>query len=106
MPAPTFSWRLSWPGSPTASDHPFPGMSETERMRLDEALVAAGLAPSRARARDMVLRGTVTIDGEPAGKPARRVGAAEKLEVHDPAARYVSRAAQKLAAGLDAFGFD
>jgi 23S rRNA (cytidine1920-2'-O)/16S rRNA (cytidine1409-2'-O)-methyltransferase len=81
-------------------------MKAGERMRLDEALVAAGLAPSRARARDMVLRGTVTIDGEPAGKPARRVGPAEKLQVQDPAARYVSRAAQKLAAGLDAFGFD
>jgi 23S rRNA (cytidine1920-2'-O)/16S rRNA (cytidine1409-2'-O)-methyltransferase len=81
-------------------------MKTGERMRLDEALVAVGLAPSRARARDMVLRGTVTIDGEPAGKPAHRVGPAEKLEVHDPAAGYVSRAAQKLVAGLEAFGFD
>ena len=74
-------------------------------MRLDEALVAAGLAPSRARARDMVLRGAVSVDGRPAEKPAQRVGAAEKLTVMDPAARYVSRAALKLAAGLDAFGF-
>lgn len=76
------------------------------RMRLDEALVAAGLAPSRARARDMVLRGTVTIDGEVADKPARRVGPANRLAAADPAARYVSRAALKLEAGLDAFGFD
>jgi 23S rRNA (cytidine1920-2'-O)/16S rRNA (cytidine1409-2'-O)-methyltransferase len=75
-------------------------------MRLDEALVAAGLAPSRARARDMVLRGAVSIDGRPADKPAQRIGPAEELSVNDPAARYVSRAALKLAAGLDAFGFD
>jgi 23S rRNA (cytidine1920-2'-O)/16S rRNA (cytidine1409-2'-O)-methyltransferase len=54
----------------------------------------------------MVLRGTVTVDGEPADKPARKVGPAERLALSDPAARYVSRAAQKLLAGLDAFGFD
>ena len=33
------------------------------RQRLDEALVARGLYPSRSRARDAVLRGTVRIDG-------------------------------------------
>lgn len=81
-------------------------MSETDRMRLDEALVAAGLAPSRSRARDMVLRGTVTVDGATANKPARKVFAHERLAVSDAASRYVSRAALKLLAGLDAFGFD
>lgn len=81
-------------------------MDHPERMRLDEALVAAGLAPSRSRARDMVLRGTVAVDGEPADKPARKVAVSERLSVSDPASRYVSRAALKLAAGLDAFGFD
>jgi len=75
-------------------------------MRLDEALVAAGLAPSRARARDMVRRGTVAIDGARAEKPARLVRPQERLTVTDPAAGYVSRAALKLIAGLDAFGFD
>jgi 23S rRNA (cytidine1920-2'-O)/16S rRNA (cytidine1409-2'-O)-methyltransferase len=80
-------------------------MSDAERMRLDEALVLAGLAQSRSRARDMVLRGTVAVDGERADKPARKVGRAERLSVSDPASAYVSRAALKLAAGLDAFGF-
>jgi 23S rRNA (cytidine1920-2'-O)/16S rRNA (cytidine1409-2'-O)-methyltransferase len=76
------------------------------RMRLDEALVAAGLAPSRSRARDMVLRGTVTVDGAPESRPGRRIVAGERLAACDRAARYVSRAALKLVAGLDAFGFD
>jgi 23S rRNA (cytidine1920-2'-O)/16S rRNA (cytidine1409-2'-O)-methyltransferase len=76
------------------------------RMRLDEALVAAGLAPSRSRARDMVLRGTVTVDGTPEMRPGRKVAPKERLAASDPAARYVSRAALKLIAGLDAFGFD
>ncbi|MDQ3561274.1 MAG: TlyA family RNA methyltransferase [Pseudomonadota bacterium] len=81
-------------------------MTETDRMRLDEALVATGLAPSRSRARDMVLRGAVSVDGATDSKPARKVGRSQKLEVDDPAARYVSRAALKLIAGLDAFHFD
>ena len=50
-------------------------MTGTDRMRLDEALVAAGLAPSRARARDMVLRGTVTVGGTVESRPGRRVSA-------------------------------
>ena len=81
-------------------------MSGTDRMRLDEALVAAGLAPSRSRARDMVRRGTVSVAGRRETRPARTVGCGEALAVDDPAARYVSRAALKLNAGLDAFGFD
>lgn len=75
-------------------------------MRLDEALVAAGLAPSRARARDMILRGTVSVDGKTAGKPAQKVDGASRLEAADPGSRYVSRAALKLVAGLDHFGLD
>jgi 23S rRNA (cytidine1920-2'-O)/16S rRNA (cytidine1409-2'-O)-methyltransferase len=80
-------------------------MGGTDRMRLDEALVAAGLAPSRARARDMVRRGGVLVDGQPADKPARPVAPTAKLAVADPASAYVSRAALKLLAGLNAWGF-
>ena len=81
-------------------------MSGPDRMRLDEALVAAGLAPSRSRARDMVKRGTVAVGGTIESKPARMVSGADALTIDDPGARYVSRAALKLIAGLDAFGFD
>jgi 23S rRNA (cytidine1920-2'-O)/16S rRNA (cytidine1409-2'-O)-methyltransferase len=81
-------------------------MADADRLRLDEALVAAGLAPSRARARDMVLRGAVTVGGARADRPGRKVAPGAALAVNDPAARYVSRAALKLIAALDAFGFD
>ncbi len=81
-------------------------MSDKPRTRLDEALVARGLAPSRARARDMVKRGTVAVDGEIETKPARPVRDDATVTAADPAAHYVSRAALKLIAGLDAFGFD
>ncbi|MDR3475289.1 MAG: TlyA family RNA methyltransferase [Devosia sp.] len=74
----------------------------TERIRLDLAIEARGLLPSRARARDAILRGTVRINGAPALKPNQMVGPADRIELDDPAARYVSRAALKLIAGLDA----
>ena len=36
-------------------------------MRLDQALVAAGLADSRARAQALIAAGVVRLDGAPAG---------------------------------------
>lgn len=76
----------------------------SERIRLDLALEQRGLLPSRARARDAILRGTVLVNGAPAKKPNQMVGAADAVTLDDPAARYVSRAALKLVAGLDAGG--
>jgi 23S rRNA (cytidine1920-2'-O)/16S rRNA (cytidine1409-2'-O)-methyltransferase len=78
----------------------------SERIRLDLALEQRGLVPSRARARDAILRGTVTINGAAAIKPNQMVGPADTLALSDPAANYVSRAALKLVAGLDAGGID
>lgn len=76
------------------------------RIRLDLALEQRGLLPSRARARDAILRGTVRVNGEPAKKPNQMVGADDVVTLDDPAANYVSRAALKLIAGLDAAGID
>ena len=73
----------------------------SERIRLDLALEQRGLVPSRARARDAILRGTVTINGVTAHKQNQMVGKDDKLALSDPAANYVSRAALKLVAGLD-----
>ena len=72
------------------------------RQRLDQAIEARGLLPSRARARDAILRGTVTVNGVVAAKPHQPVGADDVVALNDPAASYVSRAALKLIAGLDA----
>lgn len=77
-----------------------------ERTRLDQALEARGLTPSRARARDAVLRGTVEVNGVVASKPNQQVGETDIITLYDPAAGYVSRAALKLIAGLDAAGID
>lgn len=75
-------------------------------MRLDQLLVARGLVATRARARDAVLRGAVRVAGRPAEKPGQDVAETADLALDDPAATWVSRAALKLVAGLDAFDLD
>lgn len=80
--------------------------SPAPRLRLDAALVARGLVATRARARDLVLRGEVRVDGDRAARPAQLVGSASRIEIAAAAGRYVSRGALKLRAGLDAFRLD
>ncbi len=78
----------------------------SERLRLDVALEQRGLVSSRSRGRDAIARGTVTVNGAIATKAGQMVGADDAVAIDDPASRYVSRAALKVVAGLDAAGFD
>jgi 23S rRNA (cytidine1920-2'-O)/16S rRNA (cytidine1409-2'-O)-methyltransferase len=77
-----------------------------EKSRLDELLVARGFFATRSRARDAIARGAVRIGGIAAAKPGQTVAADAELAVDDPARAYVSRAALKLIAALEAFGLD
>jgi 23S rRNA (cytidine1920-2'-O)/16S rRNA (cytidine1409-2'-O)-methyltransferase len=70
--------------------------------RLDSALAARGLARSRTHAATMIADGVVTVDGRPVVKASHRVEEDAVLEVAT-ADHYVSRAAHKLIAALDAF---
>lgn len=80
--------------------------TETRSQRLDLALVARGLVATRAKARDLIARGEVRIEGETVLKPATSVRAEQAISVDAVSAAQVSRGAVKLAAALDAFGFD
>ncbi|MEM9105544.1 MAG: TlyA family RNA methyltransferase [Pseudomonadota bacterium] len=80
--------------------------STDKKMRLDLLLTETGHFETRARARDAILRGTVLIDGVPCTRPGARFGANTDIRIEDAARAYVSRAALKLAEGLDAFQFD
>ncbi len=73
------------------------------RTRLDEELVRRGIYPTRARARDAVLRGTVEVNGVVAAKPAQGIAASDKIAIDDAAQPYVSRAALKLKHALKQF---
>jgi len=72
-------------------------------MRLDQALVARGLAPSRARARALVAAGAVRVDGLPVTKPSATVAPEAAIEVIADPNPWVSRAGLKLAHALDVF---
>lgn len=72
--------------------------------RLDQALVAAALADSRARAQALVKAGVVLVDGAPARKPSQTVPAGAVLTLTEDPCPWVSRAALKLAHALDLWG--
>ncbi len=76
------------------------------RQRLDGALVERGLAPTRSQARDLIKRGCVSVDGATIAKAGHVVGEAAIIAVQEGAQPYVSRGGLKLAAALEAFGFD
>ena len=76
-----------------------------ERRRLDLALVALGLAPSREKAQALVMAGDVTVDGQPARKAGQTVAVAARLAVR-PQTNRVGRGALKLLGALDAFAVD
>ena len=65
------------------------------KTRLDQLLVARGLAESRARARAAIEAGGVTVDGQPAKAASQAVSEAAEV-VFTPAHDFVGRAALKL----------
>ncbi len=81
-------------------------MAGITKLRLDEHLVANRHYASRARAREAVLRGCITLDGRSCTKPGRTVSNSCSISINDPAANLVSRAALKLIAALEKTGFD
>lgn len=76
------------------------------RDRLDQVLVERGLAPSRERARALILAGKVTVDGQVASKAGHPVGDGAEVALREADHPYVSRGALKLEKGLDAFGIE
>ena len=78
----------------------------SNRKRVDILLVERGLAPTRARARDAIERGLVTVDGQPVAKAGQAVAADAQISVGGEADPYVSRGGLKLAHGLDHFAID
>jgi 23S rRNA (cytidine1920-2'-O)/16S rRNA (cytidine1409-2'-O)-methyltransferase len=75
------------------------------KQRLDELLVARGLAESRARAQALIRAGAVFVAGQRHDKPGQRYGVDAELEVR-AAPPYVSRGGTKLAAALEAFAIE
>jgi 23S rRNA (cytidine1920-2'-O)/16S rRNA (cytidine1409-2'-O)-methyltransferase len=80
----------------------------TPRERLDLLLVRRGLAPTRERARALVMAGAVRVDGRVAPKAGALTAVDAAIEIASQPAetRYVSRGGLKLERALEAFCLD
>jgi 23S rRNA (cytidine1920-2'-O)/16S rRNA (cytidine1409-2'-O)-methyltransferase len=76
------------------------------KSRLDLLLVERGLAPSRERARAIILAGLVRVNGQPASKAGTPVALDAEVTLTMPDHPYVSRGGVKLAHALELFGVD
>jgi 23S rRNA (cytidine1920-2'-O)/16S rRNA (cytidine1409-2'-O)-methyltransferase len=68
--------------------------------RLDERLVADGLAPTRSRAEGLIRAGQVLVDETCVDKPGARVRSQSRVRLRSEARRFVSRGGEKLAGAL------
>ncbi len=73
-----------------------------EKLRLDAAVYQRGLAPSREKARRMIMAGEVRVNGQIADKPGMRIKSDANITV-TAKPRFVSRGGEKLAGALAAF---
>ena len=74
--------------------------------RLDELLVAEGLAETRSRAKALIMAGKVLVDDVPVDKAGTQIKAEAKIRIKGETRTYVSRGGDKLAGALDDLGID
>ncbi len=85
---------------------PVKGGAKKGGKRLDVALVERGLVDTRARARAVIMAGTVYVAGERVDKAGALVKDDAGIVLKGEVLKYVSRGGFKLEAALDAFGVD
>lgn len=78
-------------------------MTVKNKTRLDQLLVERALAPSREKAKRMILAGEVLVNDEPHTKAGVLVSSDVEIRVKTPEHAYVSRGGVKLAGALDQF---
>jgi 23S rRNA (cytidine1920-2'-O)/16S rRNA (cytidine1409-2'-O)-methyltransferase len=76
------------------------------RIRLDQLVVERGLAPSRERARALILAGQVTVDDRAETKAGTSVDSEAAVALLAPDHPYAGRGGLKLAHALDTFHVD
>ena len=75
----------------------------SEKCRLDQLVFERGLAPSREKARALILAGQVLIDDRPVTKPGTAVKLDAVPRLKNKAQPYVSRGGEKLAGAFAEF---
>ncbi len=72
--------------------------------RLDVLLVKRGLAPSREKAKAMIMEGNVFVDGDREDKAGAALAEDCRIEIHGNTLKYVSRGGLKLEKAMTHFG--
>ena len=75
----------------------------TPKLRLDQLVTERGLAPSRERARALIMAAQISVDGQVVGKAGTQVKSDADVVVLGPDHPYVGRGGLKLAHALDTF---
>ncbi len=75
----------------------------SEKIRLDAAVLAAGLAESREKAKAAIMAGIVFVNGQREDKPGTQVKSTDNIEVRGQKLRYVSRGGLKLEKAMEQF---
>ena len=76
------------------------------KLRLDQLVVRAGLAPSGERARALIAAGKVTVNGQIASKAGTQVSEQALVALRGEDLPFVSRGGLKLDGALESFGID
>ncbi len=74
--------------------------------RLDILLVKRNLAPSREKAKAMIMAGNVFVDNQREDKAGASFDESVSIEIHGSTLRYVSRGGLKLEKAMERFGLD
>lgn len=81
-------------------------MTKETKERLDKLVLDRGLAPSRERAKALIMAGQVVVDDHLADKAGLMVPLTAEIRLKGEPLPYVSRGGLKLAHGLDVFRMD
>ena len=74
-----------------------------KKIRLDVAVFQGGYAPSREKAKAIIMAGQVYVNNQKADKAGMEISPEDKLEVRTNALKYVSRGGLKLEKAMKAF---
>jgi 23S rRNA (cytidine1920-2'-O)/16S rRNA (cytidine1409-2'-O)-methyltransferase len=81
-------------------------LTSPKKSRLDQLLVAKGLAASRQRAQAMIMAGIVLVNDQPVDKSGMLVALNDSIALRGNDIPYVSRGGLKLEAAIDAIELD
>lgn len=78
-------------------------MPKANKVRLDVALFERGLAPSREKAKAIIMAGIVYVNNQKSDKAGKEIKEDDVIEVRGSTLKYVSRGGLKLEKAMEAF---